>query len=80
MSSPDRDLWPLSPEIPIYAQVDSFGDATYGAVVENHEILDWLYNNIVGPVYPDVGAAASGPSAGGPAPREEFTGGLPRRP
>jgi PKD repeat protein len=44
--------WPLPVGLPVYAQVDS-ADAltTYGAVLENHEMVGGLYNNILGPVY-----------------------------
>jgi hypothetical protein len=47
-----RVSWPLPAGVPVYAQVDS-ADAltTWGAVLENHEILGGLYNNILGPAY-----------------------------
>ncbi len=43
--------WPLRIGIPIYAQVDSaYVGQSYGAVLENHEILGGPYNNFAGPV------------------------------
>jgi hypothetical protein len=39
--------WPLAVGTPVYAQVDSANATTpYGGVLENHEVLDWGYNNI----------------------------------
>jgi hypothetical protein len=56
---PDHSNFPssLSPDTPIYAQVDSFNvDTLYGEIMESHEILlsfgYYPYNNIAGPVYP----------------------------
>ncbi len=45
--------WTLPVNTPIWAQVDSTSNpnAVYGAVQENHEILNQSYNNITGPVY-----------------------------
>lgn len=41
----------LSPNTPIYAQVDSYNpDTNYGLVLELHEIADKKYNNILGPI------------------------------
>jgi hypothetical protein len=36
---------------PLFAQVDSAGDAAYGAILEGHEDNGGVYNNILGPVY-----------------------------
>ncbi|MEJ5311578.1 MAG: PKD domain-containing protein [Anaerolineae bacterium] len=42
--------WPLPVGTAIYAQVDSANEATtYGAVLENHEMIGGPYNNIAGP-------------------------------
>jgi hypothetical protein len=44
--------WPLQEGLDVYAHVDSANNlTTYGAVLENHEILEIPYNNITGPVY-----------------------------
>ncbi len=43
--------WPLAPGAQIYAQADSAHTAVaYGAILENHEIINAPYNNITGPV------------------------------
>jgi len=43
--------WPIEPYSIIYAQVDSYDLANdYGAVNEDHEMLDGYYNNIFGPI------------------------------
>ena len=43
---------------PIYVQVDSADvQTTYGAVLENHEIVGGAYNNIAGPVFSTLVAA-----------------------
>jgi PKD repeat protein len=43
--------WPLAVGTPVYAQADSAHSfTTYGAVMENHEIIHGAYNNILGPV------------------------------
>ena len=50
----DTYYWPthsrfyenLAPGTPVYAQVDAWGDASTGGVLENHEILGEAYNNI----------------------------------
>ena len=43
--------WPLAAGTTLYAQADSVNmETTYGAVLENHEILGEAYNNITGPV------------------------------
>jgi hypothetical protein len=43
---------------PIYVQVDSADvQTTYGAVLENHEIVGGTYNNIAGPVFSTLLAA-----------------------
>jgi hypothetical protein len=40
--------WPLQAGTPVYAQVDSANiSTTYGAVLENHEIVGGFYNNII---------------------------------
>ncbi len=67
---------------PVYAQVDAVNmDTTYGGVLESHEILNGFYNNIVGPVYPTAGMAASGPAlAGDRSPASQTSDGLPPRP
>ncbi len=45
--SHSRVSWPLAVGTTVYAQVDSFNPATtYGAVLENHEIMGEDYNNI----------------------------------
>jgi hypothetical protein len=57
--------WPLPAGVPVYAQVDS-ADAltTYGAVLENHEMVGGLYNNILGPVYvTSAGTTSDAPQA-----------------
>ena len=44
---------PIPAGTPVYAQVDSYNAATtYGAVLEDHEILGEDYNNITGWVLP----------------------------
>jgi hypothetical protein len=43
--------WPIGPTDAVYAQVDSYGGYYYGAVLEEHEITNDPYNNIVGPFY-----------------------------
>jgi hypothetical protein len=41
--------WPLSQGDAVYAQVDSSNAATtYGAVLENHEMIGGPYNNVSG--------------------------------
>jgi len=41
--------WPLPAGTPVYAQVDSAAaGSSYGAVLEEHEMLAWPYNNIAG--------------------------------
>jgi hypothetical protein len=48
---------------PLFAQVDSAGDAAYGAILEGHEAHGGGYNNILGPVYAaQVQVAARGAS------------------
>lgn len=43
--------WPIPPDTPIYAQVDSANaESIYGGVLENHEAAGGAYNNILGPV------------------------------
>jgi hypothetical protein len=71
--------WPLSGDEALYAQVDSYGDPGYGAVVETHEVLGWLYNNIEGPVYAGRGVSTAGPPAG-PGLEKAYPEKLPRRP
>ncbi|MBN1888707.1 MAG: DUF11 domain-containing protein [Thermoflexales bacterium] len=46
--------WTLPLTSEVWAQVDSTGypTTTFGAVLENHEILELEYNNIVGPLAP----------------------------
>jgi hypothetical protein len=69
---------------PIYVQVDSADfHTTYGAVLENHEILGGIYNNISGPVSSALGAmsaelAAEPPVKGGRRPSSSHR--LPPRP
>ena len=47
---------------PIYVQVDSADvQTTYGAVLENHEIVGGTYNNIAGPVFSTLVAAGEEP-------------------
>ncbi len=53
-----RVTWPLSPGTPVYAQVDSYGDPSYGLVQEIHEIAGGTYNNIAGPVFSSTGFAS----------------------
>jgi len=45
-----RVSWPIEAGTEVWVQVDSSGDAGYGAVREMHELLDGFYNNIAGPV------------------------------
>jgi subtilisin-like proprotein convertase family protein len=43
--------WPLPIGTPVYAQVDSSNANTlYGGVLEMHEVLGGVYNNIAGPI------------------------------
>jgi hypothetical protein len=50
--------WPIPAGTPVYAQADSYNQATtYGAVLEDHEITGGPYNNILGPVFSVPGAA-----------------------
>ena len=68
---------------PVYAQVDAANtNTTYGGVLESHEILNGLYNNIAGPVYPAVdlttNVAASEPALAGD--RSPASDSLPPRP
>jgi len=39
--------WPLPVAATVYAQVDSAGDPAYGGVLEDHEMMEWRYNNVV---------------------------------
>jgi hypothetical protein len=48
---------PLPAGIRAYAQVDSAGRASYGAVLETHEASSGVYNNIAGPVLSAAGVA-----------------------
>jgi uncharacterized repeat protein (TIGR01451 family) len=51
--------WPLAPDTPVYAQVDSANvNTTYGAVLENHEIRNEPYNNIINSTVSGMGQAA----------------------
>jgi uncharacterized repeat protein (TIGR01451 family) len=50
-----RVTWPLPSSTPVYAQVDSYGDPSYGLVQETHEISGGTYNNILGPVLSSAG-------------------------
>jgi hypothetical protein len=73
--------WPLPAGTAVYAQADSYNDATnYGAVLESHEITGGPYNNILGPVYvvPLAGEALGPALPGGQSTRP--WGGLPARP
>jgi len=46
---------------PIYVQVDSANvGTTYGAVLENHEMVGWTYNNVSGPVLSTLNAMEEG--------------------
>ena len=50
---PDQSnvTWPLPAGTVLYAQADSaHSSTTYGAILENHEIIGTPYNNITGPV------------------------------
>ena len=50
---------------PVYAQVDSANrDTTYGGVLENHEILGGIYNNISGPAFPTLNVMSVGTEIG----------------
>jgi len=75
--------WPLIPDTPVYAQVDSYNaDTTYGAVLESHEIRGGAYNNIAGPVY-STSTVSGGDAAEPPATgdrRPPSYGDLPPRP
>jgi len=43
-------------------QVDSANaNTTYGAVLENHEMASWAYNNILGPVLSTPNATGNQP-------------------
>lgn len=42
---------PLTADRSIYLQVDSYGEAGYGSVLESHEREGGAYNNILGPVF-----------------------------
>lgn len=71
--------WPIPAGTPIYAQADSYNQATnYGAVLETHEIVGGPYNNILGPVFSVPGAAGAPlPTMGADPPASS---GLPARP
>jgi len=74
--------WPLAAGTPVYAQVDSANAETvYGGVLEYHEIIGSVYNNVGGPVQVTSGGAegtsGTGPSPGGVG---DPDGRLPRRP
>jgi hypothetical protein len=56
--------WPIAVGTVVYAQVDSVGEAGYGAVREGHELAARLYNNILGPVT-SVVAFGAPPEVGG---------------
>ncbi len=48
---PSLSSWPAGPQSgSIYAQVDSTGSHSYGAVEENHEATGGSYNNLSGPL------------------------------
>ena len=47
----------------VYVQVDSFGEAGVGAVVETHERNGGAYDNILGPINPTIVAADQLPAA-----------------
>ena len=56
-------VWPLATGAPVYAQVDSYDEATtYGSILEDHEITGGSYDNISGPVSVTGGVTTS-PSA-----------------
>ena len=80
---PDLSLvnWPLPAGTAVYAQVDSYNEATtYGAVQESHEIAGGPYNNIRGPVYvAPLAGEAPGPALPGGTPAGPWDG-LPPRP
>jgi CSLREA domain-containing protein len=70
----------ISPNTPIYAQVDSANtDTTYGAVLEAHEIVGGPYNNILGPVLSSLGMAGQTPATLLDQQRSRFDR-LPHRP
>jgi hypothetical protein len=78
--SHSRFYVPLPPGTPVYAQVDSWNPATsYGAVLEDHEILWQAYNNIGGPSLSTAGGAGSAavgsPSIGGQSSASQGSGG-----
>jgi len=72
---------PLPAGVRAYAQVDSAGRASYGAVRETHEASGGVYNNIAGPVLSTAGVAGqsilrhAAADDGTPAERQN----LPRR-
>jgi len=53
---------------PIYVQVDSANvGTTYGAVLEDHEMAGWTYNNVGGPVFSTLSTMGEGAAGtGGP--------------
>jgi hypothetical protein len=54
---------PLPAGVLIYVQVDSADvETTYGAVLEDHEILGGFYNNISGLVYSGLSGLGAGPA------------------
>jgi hypothetical protein len=71
--------WPIPAGTSVYAQADSYNEATtYGAVLETHEVTGGPYNNILGPVLSVPGAAGAPlPVMGGNPPASS---GLPERP
>ncbi|MDY6874909.1 MAG: tandem-95 repeat protein [Chloroflexota bacterium] len=64
----------LPEDTPVYAQVDSYSpDTTYGAVLEDHETIGGeAYNNITGPVFSVLSAAAMEPAETEPGPFASF--------
>jgi len=64
---------------PIYVQVDSANvGTTYGAVLENHEMAGWTYNNVGGPVLSTLNAMEEGTATEAHPPTP--SGWLPPRP
>jgi len=57
--------WPLPTGTPVYVQVDSANaDTTYGAVLEGHEIVGGIYNNIRGALVSTSISVATGEGSG----------------
>ena len=69
--------WPIPIGTLVYAQVDSYGDGTFGTVLEIHEASGGVYNNILDPVLSGEGHGVFPSSVTSQEPSFQ---GLPRRP